>query len=115
MGLMSLAFDEAALDRSVGIAFAKKRILMKTTVKKTGDAVVEQAKQLAPDTTGRLRDGLTGTEDEDGDTVFVAIHSKAFYWYFVEFGTALEAARPFIRPAEAQGRVVMSTLLRSRL
>lgn len=50
---------------------------------------------------------------------YVNISSKAFYWYFYEFGTSRQPARPFFRPAfeksykEALGAMVKR--LRARL
>lgn len=72
--------------------------------KKTGERHLEQP--------GRLRSQVRrwrvkGLPDSYGVGVGIKKKSKeyvAFYWYFIEYGTAKQAAVPFIRPAFDAGK-----------
>lgn len=48
-------------------------------------------------------------------TVDVGIRGKAYYWRFVEFGTAKMAARPFLRPAFEENKEKAATAIKDRL
>lgn len=75
--------------------------------------IVQAAKTLAPSRTGRLRKAIFSFRDKSGSTPtrqvrairprmgkrFQKGNRDAFYWRFVEFGTAKMAAHPFMRPA----------------
>lgn len=50
-----------------------------------------KAKSLAPVETGRLRDSIQASED--------GVSTDVDYAVFVEYGTADQAAQPFMRPA----------------
>ena len=73
---------------------------------------MDEAKILAPVGTGTLRNNIIvkraeeKSEGAEKQTYVVTVRAgkfntegDAFYWRFVEFGTARSAARPFMRPA----------------
>jgi HK97 gp10 family phage protein len=62
-----------------------------------GQAVADKAKELCPVDTGQLKNSIGYTIVRSDMTV--QIHADQSYAYFIEFGTRLMAARPFLRPA----------------
>lgn len=61
-----------------------------------GEAVLEAATATVPVDTGNLRDSLQTTKDTDGGTL---VGTEVAYAVFVEYGTSVMAAQPFLRPA----------------
>lgn len=70
-----------------------------TAAMKAGaEAVESEAKARVPVGSGDLRDAIH--TEVDGDDVYVlAGDDSVFYGHFVEFGTVLTPARPFLVPA----------------
>src|SRR5258708_763976 len=65
-----------------------------------GKRIVARAKQLVPVRTGQMRDSIGYIyRQSDKKLILHADHPAAF---FVEFGTRLMRARPFLRPALIQ-------------
>jgi HK97 gp10 family phage protein len=100
--------------------------------------VRDDAKRRAPVRTGKLKNAIVVAKDRTGNTqiaryVVAVRHGRkfqkgarigrrgatrkndqdAFYWTFVEFGTAKMAAHPFLRPAfEANKSVALTMIVR---
>lgn len=68
-----------------------------TMLERMGSAVAERARELAPKRSGYLVSTIGYTVRQSDKTV--QIHADAKYAYFVEFGTRLMRAQPFLRPA----------------
>lgn len=78
---------------------------------------VDEAKARAPVRTGAMRDSIKARKDGKGSTrgstsYLAGVTVKAFYYYFIEFGTSKLAARPFLRPAweAVSGKVIAEAL-----
>lgn len=83
-----------------------------------GQLIVEEAKRLAPEDTGRLRDSIRVTDDRDGllygklnaglsvyiGPVGSVEDGDVYYAKFQEFGTIHMQATPYMRPAIASKR-----------
>lgn len=66
------------------------------------EPIREEAQRLAPFETGTLKESMMTTVSEQTGTSAVAKigpSRKGFYGTFQEFGTAHDAAQPFLRPA----------------
>src|SRR5690554_412384 len=111
MKIEGLAALEAKL-QELGAELGQK--VLTAAARRAMRPVLEEAKRLVPKDTGALRDAITLStgKPKEGETVAVAGlrigKSKgakdgrmppAARWHFVEFGTASQAARPFLRPA----------------
>jgi HK97 gp10 family phage protein len=89
-GLTGFVANLHAFDRAVG-----KRV--RDAVRDAGKDVESLAKQLAPVDTGALRASIR-TEYSEGGLTF-RTGSDLDYAPFVEFGTAVSPAQPFLFPA----------------
>jgi len=75
---------------------------LRQAAKQGAEIIVQEAKRRAPVDTGTLRKSIRskfGKRSSDSVTVEIGPSSKAYYGYFVEFGTSRMAAQPFLRPA----------------
>lgn len=72
-------------------------------VVQTAHEVRETMSQLAPVSTGRLRDSIEATEPGGGRLGLGSLEAEvgptAFYGHMVEFGTSRVGPRPFVMPA----------------
>lgn len=89
------------------------RTALKAGVRDAAKIVRDDARVRNPDDTMETEKAIYAkfvkSESNNFQQTFaVGVNKKAFYWRFVEFGTAKMAARPFLRPAfEAnKGRLV---------
>lgn len=62
-----------------------------------GMAAEGYAKDLCPVDTGRLRNSITHTVDEENGVAYIG--SNVEYAPYVELGTEKQAAQPFLKPA----------------
>ena len=95
-----IVFDEAALaelfDSPSGPAGKE--------LARVANTVTRIAKRLAPVDTGRLRSSIAKPElGRDGRGLFARVGTDVEYAPYVELGTSRMSARPFLRPALAQG------------
>jgi HK97 gp10 family phage protein len=67
-------------------------------VGRLGDQVAETARAICPVDTGALRDSIA-SHAADSSTAEAEIIAEVPYAAFVEFGTSLMEAQPFLRPA----------------
>jgi HK97 gp10 family phage protein len=63
-----------------------------------GESVAETARAICPVDTGALRDSIAA-HMADGSEAEAEIIAEVPYAAFVEFGTSLMEAQPFLRPA----------------
>lgn len=79
-------------------------------------ALIEQtAKIYCPVDTGRLRDSITTTIDDQGTTIKGSVSTDVSYAVYQEFGTYKMAAQPFMRPAMDECKPVIADLFRSQI
>lgn len=67
-------------------------------INRLGDEVAEAARAICPVETGALRDSIAAHMG-DSSTAEAEIMAEVPYAAFVEFGTSLMEAQPFLRPA----------------
>lgn len=102
----------------------QKRILRSATA--AGARVIaKEAKANAPEDTGNLKknirtknikpDKLGKQESVVGVRVKGKTKDSAFYWRFVEFGTAKMPAKPFLRPAFESKKVEAAQKMKDQL
>ena len=72
---------------------------VRAAVQTSVNAVVQEAKAIAPVRTGYMRDHIVGAVEDGDKTVMGTVTSEAPYSGFVEFGTVRMDAQPFLRPA----------------
>lgn len=75
---------------------------LRRAAKQGAEVIVQEAKRRAPVDTGLLRKSIRSKfkkRRSESVTVEIGPSEKAYYGYFVEFGTSKMAARPFLRPA----------------
>lgn len=65
-------------------------------IKDVAEQGAEIGKRLAPVETGALRDSIHVEDNPDGEGQRVVV--TVDYWPFVEFGTSIMAAQPYLRP-----------------
>lgn len=75
--------------------------------------VKAEAQRLCPIDTGQLRNSIGYTIRRS--EMMVAIHADQPYAFFVEFGTRLQVARPFLRPALLAGRTIWNRGINTEL
>lgn len=95
------------------------RRVLRASVAPAADLIRKEAQRRAPVDTGRLEQSIiikrvTGERAELATYIVVPLHGKkaqqtkkwgtavdldAYYWTFIEFGTAKMHAQPFMRPA----------------
>lgn len=80
---------------------ALERIVLRSTADlwRLAIAVTNNAKQLAPVDTGRLRASIAWVRGEDARGPYAEIGTNVEYAPHVEYGTQHMAAQPFMRPA----------------
>jgi len=103
---------------------------LRDALREGGQLIADEAQRLAPVDTGLLRDSIQVTDDLDarlygkvnggGFSVYVGPvgsteDGDVFYARFIEFGTVLRPAEPFMRPAIAAKRPEAEALVLSRL
>jgi HK97 gp10 family phage protein len=91
---------------------------MQGSMRKGMKIVLEDAKQNAPVSTGALRDSLkVGAVNINRlkKSVIVQVITKLFYARFIEYGTALISARPFMRHALEKNRAKVLSIMREDL
>ena len=95
---MALRWDDRELDRALDSRAVRDAVLAKA------EAIVADAKLLAPRRTGTLAASIRteAVEDVDGYEVRVSWEKEAFWGLFQEFGTEHHQAQPFLRPAAAK-------------
>lgn len=100
-------------DKLRGMGPDLSRNALRAAVRAGASTVRAEAINMAPQDTGRLRRAiyLKHIREKSGahqQTFYVSVRAgkryrkrelDAYYWRFVEFGTAKMAARPFMRPA----------------
>lgn len=95
-GITGFVANLHAYSRSVGTA-------VRAAVRQGGEDVEDLARQLAPVDTGRLRASIRTEYSEGGLTFRTGCEPAAFpgtyYPPFVEFGTSVSPAQPFLFPA----------------
>ena len=79
-------------------AKALMREAVQNGLKAVGFQAEDYAKLLCPVDTGRLRDSITHTNDEDS----AYIGTNVEYAAYVEYGTSKTVAQPFLEPAATQ-------------
>ena len=103
-----IVFDEAALaelfDSPSGPAGKE--------LARVANTVTRIAKRLAPVDTGRLRSSIVNELGRDGRGLVARVGTNVEYAPYLELGTRRMSARPFLRPALAQG-ARSSTISRS--
>lgn len=65
-------------------------------MQEVAEAALEDAQMHVPVDTGELRDSLHIEDGDDGAKMVVA---ETDHWLYVEFGTSVMEATPFLRPA----------------
>jgi len=94
-----IVFDEAALaelfDSPSGPAGKH--------LARTANTVTRIAKRLAPVDTGRLRSSIANELGRDSKGLVARVGTNVEYAPYLELGTRRMSARPFLRPALAQG------------
>lgn len=94
-----IRFDPAALAE----LFTSENGIAARDLQRRAVQVDRQAKQLCPVDTGRLRSSITNELGRDAEGLYALIGSNVEYAVYVELGTSLAAAQPFLRPALAAG------------
>ena len=94
---------DALLDRLAGVEslVTQKRIIARA-IRAGAEPIRARAEELAPIETGVLRESMTINVTEQSATEAIGKIGPArrgFYGTFDEFGTAHQAAQPFLRPA----------------
>lgn len=75
---------------------------LKQAMVRAADAVVSEARRLAPRRTGRGAAGIhyeTETKQNGDFDIHISYDEEQFYMGFVELGTRNMRPRPFLRPA----------------
>lgn len=93
----------------------KQEILDKAMAKLETYAQVAttEAKRLCPVDTGQLRNSIGYTIIKAENKV--SIHADQPYAFFVEFGTRLQIARPYLRPALLKARTIFNKGINTEL
>lgn len=84
---------------------AMRAAVEKLQLRSTGDlqrvaiAVQNEARQLCPVDTGRLRASIQHVMGEDDRGPYADVGTNVQYGPYVEYGTSRQAAQPFMRPA----------------
>lgn len=107
-------FDTDSYVRNLKRSIEKMQSTREADVKATGIKVANWGKQYAPRKTGFMANNIVFEEGRDEKGFFMAIYCRAFYWKFVEFGTAFQSAQPFMRPAFVQGLQYLRDRLKKR-
>lgn len=80
---------------------------------------LEAAIEKAPTATKRLKESLEIKKLEfEKDKIRIGVGpvgEDIFYWFFVEFGTAKDAAQPFLRPAYDENKLAVQTEIAKNL
>ncbi len=93
-----MAFDLKAGFSWFGAQLQKKVMGdVDTKLRRTGEAIVSKARELAPVKTGALRAGIGYTYRQSDQTL--SIHADEFYSVFQEYGTRTIRPHPYLRPA----------------
>lgn len=105
------------------IAPRHARNLMRATIQGVASTIAKDARNNAPRDTGTLKKAIKAKRkksppDKPVSEVYVthgnSAKHDAFYWRFVEYGTAGDTAqpeRPFIRPASEKARANFEAIL----
>jgi HK97 gp10 family phage protein len=101
-----MAFDLKSGFKWLGDQFTKQVMGdVDTKMRKTGEAIVSIARELAPERTGQLKAGIGYTYRQSDQTL--SIHADAPWSVFVEYGTRHMRPQPYLRPAiqRVMGRI----------
>ena len=94
-GDVRVVLDQAAIERLLTSEQGPVgKELTRRTIK-----VDRAAKQNAPVDTGRLRSSITWRLGRDSQGLLGIVGTNVQYAPYVEFGTARQAAQPYLRPA----------------
>lgn len=104
--------------RSLGPELNKKAL--RAGVSAAARIVRDDARARNPDDTGKTEKAIISkyVKKESNNfkqTYIVTVHRRAWYWRFVEFGTANLAARPFLRPAFEASKSKLVAAIASRI
>jgi HK97 gp10 family phage protein len=97
-GKMSVDLDADAF--IAGLQDAVRGMVLRTErdLLRVGLKAQNNARQLCPVDTGRLRSSIIAEQGRDARGFFVQIGTNVEYAPYVEFGTGRSAAQPFLRP-----------------
>lgn len=95
MAAVTMAQANRALKRLPEFAKGKAQRVMDVTAFQ----VAEGARRRAPKRTGKLAGDLTWQSRPRSVSAVMGVAGLAYYWKFLEYGTTVLRARPFIRPA----------------
>lgn len=91
-------------------------------LKKAGEVILNEAKNNAPQKTGKLKEGLKVSsvrKKNDNKYVLVGIqkgdNSNIFYGKFLEFGTSKMPAKPFMAPAYESKKEEVKEIIKEEL
>jgi len=104
--------------RSMGPELNKKAL--RAGVSAAARIVRDDARARNPDATGKTEKAIISKyvkkeSDNFKQTYIVAVHKRAWYWRFVEFGTVKLAARPFMRPAFESNKSKLVDAIRTKI
>lgn len=105
---MSETFE--IIDNSGEFLKAEKEALQRA-LEKIGLTAEAHAKKECPVDTGRLRNSISHTTDEDS----AYIGTNVEYAPYVEFGTSKTSAQPFLRPAATEHSSQYKEILKNEL
>lgn len=80
-------------------AVAKIELRSTADLQRVAIAVQNEARQLCPVDTGRLRSSIQHVMGEDARGPYADVGTNVVYAPYVEYGTSRQAAQPYMRPA----------------
>lgn len=113
---------EDVREQLLGVGVREGRNLMRATIRGVTSRVRKGAANRVSVLTGKTKRSLKIRQKKshpDKPTFEVLVGSgkgvkyDAFYWRFVEYGTRISPAKPFIRPAVEEVRAQLPSILRS--
>lgn len=102
VGQVTVEYDDRAFQAALERELARLVVTTERKVFALALKVQRNARLACPVDTGRLRASISVTEGRDGRGYFVDIGTNVDYAAFVEYGTSVSAAQPFLRPGLLQ-------------